>query len=113
MLHTTPMHQDVPNAIGTICHEPSETAHTDRMIEQVARLTPRERDLFDLFAEGLTNQEIADRLYLSLNTVRNYTKTLLEKLGLHNKISAAVLAARLDERQRQSCVHCAVMGGAA
>jgi DNA-binding NarL/FixJ family response regulator len=104
------MHQDVPNAIGTICHEPREAAHLDLLFERVARLTPRERDLFDLFAEGLTNQEIADRLYLSLNTVRNYTKTLLEKLGLHNKISAAVLAARLDERQRQSCVHCAVLG---
>ena len=73
------------------------------MVGRVARLSPRERDLFELFAEGLTNQEIADRLFLSLNTVRNYTRTILDKLGLHTKIAAAVVAARLDERQRCAC----------
>ena len=64
-------------------------------------LTPREIETLRLMAEGLSNQVVAERLFVSLNTVRSHTQTILEKLGAHSKLEAVVLARRLgllDER---------------
>ncbi len=102
MLHTTALHHDGLASIRKIRDEAVDPV--DRVAERLSRLSPREREILTLFAEGLSNQEIADRLFLSLNTVRNYGRTLLEKLDLHTKVSAAVLAARLDERRRASAL---------
>lgn len=57
----------------------------------VAALTAQERRILDLLAEGCTNQEIADVLFLSARTVRNYVSTLLGKLGVKNRTQAAML----------------------
>jgi DNA-binding NarL/FixJ family response regulator len=57
-------------------------------------LTTRERDVLGLVAEGLQNKEIADRLDISLATVRNHVHNLLEKLGVHSKLEAISLAYR-------------------
>lgn len=46
-------------------------------------LTGREKEVLRLIAEGLTNQEIASRLYISVRTVETHRKNLMEKLGLH------------------------------
>jgi two-component system response regulator DevR len=57
-------------------------------------LTQREREVLSLVAEGLSNQAIADRLVLSINTVRNHVQSLLNKLGAHSKLEAVAIATR-------------------
>ena len=60
--------------------------------DPVASLTPLEQELFALVGEGLTNTEIAERLHLSLGTVRNYISRLLRKLGFNRRAQVVVLA---------------------
>ncbi|MEQ1578023.1 MAG: response regulator transcription factor [Hyphomicrobium sp.] len=55
-------------------------------------LTQRERQIFDLLGEGLSNQEIAERIGLTENTVKHYMTPLLHKLGVRNRTEAALLA---------------------
>lgn len=61
-------------------------------------LTPQERRVFDLITEGLTNREIAERLFLAEQTVKNYVSSLLSKLGLKRRTQAAAFAQNLDRR---------------
>ena len=58
----------------------------------VEPLTPREREILGLLADGLTNREIADRLYLSQETIKWYNKQLYGKLGVSNRTQAAAMA---------------------
>ena len=69
--------------------------------ELVAQLTPQETRLLGLLAEGLTNRAIAEQMYLSEKTVKNYVSNLLAKMGMSRRTEAAVYAARLDERDRR------------
>jgi DNA-binding NarL/FixJ family response regulator len=57
-------------------------------------LTAREREVLELMVEGYDNAEIARRLVISQNTVKNHVAAILGKLGVENRIQAAVLAAR-------------------
>ncbi|MEV0703010.1 response regulator transcription factor [Saccharopolyspora sp. NPDC050389] len=65
-------------------------------------LTPQERVLLDLIRQGLTNRQIADRMYLAEKTVKNYVSRLLSKLGLQRRTQAAVLATQLHHRPKQA-----------
>ena len=67
--------------------------------EQLKRLTEQERRILDLLAEGLTNRQIGERLFLAEKTVKNYVSNLLLKLGMHRRTEAAVYAARIAERR--------------
>lgn len=58
-------------------------------------LTAREREICTHLENGLSNQEIADRMGLSENTVKHYITPLLQKLGVRNRTEAAVLAQKL------------------
>ena len=58
--------------------------------ERLASLTEREREILDLIAEGLTNRQIGERLFLAEKTVKNYVSALLAKLGLQRRTQAAV-----------------------
>ena len=51
-------------------------------------LTERESQVLELVAEGKTTKEIAEELYLSTGTVRNYISKILDKLGVGNRIEA-------------------------
>ena len=62
---------------------------------ELAGLTEREREILELIAEGLTNRQIGEQLFLAEKTVKNYVSSLLAKLGLERRTQAAVLAARL------------------
>ena len=64
---------------------------TQRVVEQ---LTPRERDLLLLLAEGLADAAIAERLYISPKTVRNQMVGLLAKLNVDSRLQALVVATR-------------------
>lgn len=55
-------------------------------------LSPRERELLSLLAQGYSNAEIASRLFLSEGTVRNYLSSVFAKLGVSDRTQAAVLA---------------------
>lgn len=66
----------------------------------LAALTEQERVLLDLIGEGLTNRQIAARMYLAEKTVKNYVSRLLTKLGLQRRTQAAVLATELRGPRR-------------
>ena len=57
-----------------------------------ASLTQREREIFELLGDGLTNQDIAARMGLTENTIKHYVTPLLHKLGVRNRTEAALLA---------------------
>ncbi|MFJ2058247.1 response regulator [Streptomyces sp. NPDC087908] len=65
--------------------------------ERLAVLSERERSVLDLIGEGLTNRQIAKRLYLSEKTVKNHISRLLGKLGVERRVQAAVIAAQVHE----------------
>ena len=58
-------------------------------------LTEQEMKLLGHIAEGLTNRQISERMFLAEKTVKNYVSALLHKLGLERRTQAAVLATRL------------------
>jgi LuxR family maltose regulon positive regulatory protein len=58
-------------------------------------LTERELEVLELFAEGLTNREIASRLFLALNTVKAHSRNIYGKLGVHNRTQAVARARAL------------------
>ena len=60
----------------------------------LAPLTTQERRILALLAEGLTNRELAERMYLSEKTVKNYVSSVLTKLGLTSRTQAAVFATK-------------------
>jgi len=67
--------------------------------DRMASLTPQERRILDLIAEGRTNRQIGDEMFLAEKTVKNYVSNLLAKLGMQRRTEAAVYAARLAERK--------------
>lgn len=67
--------------------------------ERIATLSPQERRILGLLADGLTNKMIAERMYLAEKTVKNYVSNLLEKMGMSRRTEAAVYAARMSERR--------------
>ncbi|SFC43241.1 response regulator [Streptomyces aidingensis] len=67
--------------------------------QELARLSPREREILELIGEGLTNRQIAERLYLAEKTVKNRISSILSKLGVGRRVQAAVIAERIRERE--------------
>jgi DNA-binding NarL/FixJ family response regulator len=65
-------------------------------------LTSRELEVLELLVEGTPNQELATRLGISRNTVRNHVQNLLTKLGVHSRLEAVALAAREGLVRRRS-----------
>ena len=66
-------------------------AQTD---ERTAKLSPQEKRILDLIAEGKTNRQIGAEMYLAEKTVKNYVSNLLAKMGFSRRTEAAVYAAR-------------------
>jgi len=62
--------------------------------ERIARLSPQERRILDLIAEGKTNRQIGAEMYLAEKTVKNYVSNLLAKMGFSRRTEAAVYATR-------------------
>ena len=60
--------------------------------DPLATLTERERQILDQAAGGLSNKEIAARLHLSEKTVKHYMTIIMEKLGVRNRVEAALVA---------------------
>ncbi|HXO11173.1 MAG TPA: response regulator transcription factor, partial [Mycobacterium sp.] len=64
-------------------------------------LTDQERTLLGLLSEGLTNKQIAARMFLAEKTVKNYVSRLLAKLGMERRTQAAVFASKLEATNRR------------
>lgn len=56
------------------------------------RMTPRERQVVDLIAEGLSNKDIAKRLHIATHTVKSHVRNIMEKLTLHSRLQIAAYA---------------------
>jgi LuxR family transcriptional regulator, maltose regulon positive regulatory protein len=61
----------------------------------VEPLSPRELEVLRLIAQGLSNQEICDRLFLALSTVKGHSRIIFDKLAVHNRTEAAARAREL------------------
>ena len=68
--------------------------------DELAGLTDQERRILDLIAEGMTNRQIGEQLFLAEKTVKNYVSNVLAKLGMSRRSEAAAYAARLSERRQ-------------
>jgi DNA-binding NarL/FixJ family response regulator len=93
-------------AAGESLLDPGVTARTIERLrrspdedERLRGLTGQERRILDLLADGLTNRQIAEELFLAEKTVKNYVSNLLSKMGMSRRTEAAVFAARLAERR--------------
>jgi len=87
-------------AAGDSLLDPALTARVlDRMREppqedeRLARLTNQERSVLALIAEGLSNREIGERMFLAEKTIKNYVSAILSKLGMQRRTQAAVFGA--------------------
>jgi len=70
--------------------QPAVSPHSTLEVD----LNPREREILALIAEGLSNAEIAERLFLSKGTVQNYVSAIFTKLDVTDRTQAAILALR-------------------
>ncbi|MFD2467359.1 MULTISPECIES: response regulator [Amycolatopsis] len=96
--------QDVVNAVrevaaGRSLLDPVSTARVlDKLrhppTDELSTLTDRERDVLELIGQGLSNREIAERLFLAEKTVKNYVTSVLAKLGMQRRTQAAAWIAR-------------------
>jgi len=105
---------DVVEAVRTVAAgrsllDPSVTARVVERLrngqeedELLARLSPQERNILRLIADGLTNRQIAEQVHLAEKTVKNYVSNLLSKLGMERRTQAAVYAARLATQKGRS-----------
>jgi len=84
----------VTQSVLTRMREMASGGHKDKLSE----LTEQERRILGLIAEGKTNREIAETVFLSEKTVKNYVSTILSKLGMDRRAQAAAFLA--DQRAR-------------
>lgn len=76
-----------PGIITTLYDYLSRRRPEDDRMVATADLTPREHQVLQLIADGLTNKEIARQLLLQTQTVKNYVRVVLEKLGVNNRLA--------------------------
>jgi DNA-binding NarL/FixJ family response regulator len=91
---------EVVNAIRSAVS--GETVLPERIVRLIPRLsarpahdlTPREIEILHYLVSGSSNRQIAQELFISLNTVRNHVQHVIEKLGAHTKLEAVTIAIR-------------------
>ena len=66
-----------------------------------ASLSPQEKRILELIADGLTNRQIGAEMYLAEKTVKNYVSSLLHKLGMSRRTEAAVYATEIRQRENR------------
>jgi DNA-binding NarL/FixJ family response regulator len=81
-----------PALASGILHEMTR----EEPVDPFERLTPREHDILELVAQGHTNREIGDQLYIAEKTVKHYMTNVLQKLHVRSRVEAALLAQRRE-----------------
>jgi two-component system NarL family response regulator len=87
-----------PKMTGTLFSQIAQAAVTrgaEAALEDV-RMTPRERDVIALIAEGMSNKEIAHRLGIATDTVKSHVRNVMDKLALHSRLQIAAYAHAQD-----------------
>lgn len=77
-------------AVNSGRKKPIEEDAGDDGCDIAAELTGREKEICALMVEGLTNKQIADRLYISEGTVKNYISNIYDKTGIHDRVKLVV-----------------------
>lgn len=90
-----------PQMTGTLFSQIAREAVANGRPEALesVRMTPRERDVINLIAEGLANKEIAARLNIATHTVKSHVRNVMEKLTLHTRLQIAAYAHREESEQ--------------
>jgi DNA-binding NarL/FixJ family response regulator len=87
-----------PSMAGKLLHEFATLARRDaeERVEQIPapRLTDREMQVLKLVARGMNNRDIGKELFISDNTVKNHVRNILEKLQIHSRMEAVMVAVR-------------------
>ena len=83
-----------PSMAVKLLDEFKQISRSDRQQVSSPRLTDRELEVLNLVAQGLNNRDIANRLFISENTVKNHVRNILEKLQLHSRMEAVLYAVR-------------------
>ena len=83
-----------PSMAIKLIDEFKQMSRPERESGPALRLTERELDVLRLVAQGLSNKDIAARLFISENTVKNHVRNMLEKLQLHSRMEAVMYAVR-------------------
>ena len=83
-----------PSMAAKLLDEFKQMSRSDRQPVSGPRLTDRELEVLNLVAQGLNNRDIAKRLFISENTVKNHVRNILEKLQLHSRMEAVMYAVR-------------------
>lgn len=86
-----------PTLASGILHEMTKGETPD---DPFSNLSDRERDILQLVAEGRTNREIGEELFLSEKTIKYYMTNVLQKLHVRSRVEAALLAQRREFEQR-------------
>lgn len=96
-------HSHIPPPLLTVVLQALQETSESRGVwrERLQHLTPRELEVLELMVAGLDRSTIAERLYVSLNTVRTHTKNILAKLGVHSSLEAVSIALRAGMRPPQ------------
>lgn len=87
-----------PNSAAAVINQIRQSSLLSEEDRKAQVLNERELSVLDLIAEGLTNAEIGERLYLSEKTVKHHVSDILGKLGLTRRVHAATFATRLRDR---------------
>jgi DNA-binding NarL/FixJ family response regulator len=82
-----------PSITGRVLQRLREPAPVD---DRLKSLTPQERRILHLIADGMTNRQIAGEMFLAEKTIKNYVSNLLSKLGMQRRTEAAVYATKLE-----------------
>lgn len=85
----------------SIAGESSERRRGRLAGDPLASLTDQERTVFELIGEGMTNRQIAERMFFAEKTVKNYVTHLFGKLGVQRRTQIAVIATEMRSRRRQ------------
>jgi DNA-binding NarL/FixJ family response regulator len=83
-----------PKVAGALIHSVRSGSARPAAPDLAALLSTREREVLALLASGLDNAAIAQRLHVSPSTIKNHVSSLLEKLGVDNRVQAAAIAIR-------------------